>query len=603
MLHSEGELIKNEKLDSWKAIAAYLGYNVRTCMRWEKKLDLPVYRVDETSTRSKVFAYPSEIDAWLKRNPATQQKTKTVPLRKKWLPVGFATGIILAFTVIGFLSFTPSSRLPSYSDSTLLVLPFKNLNSTEFDDYLAQGFTSELRKNLLSLDEIWVINSLPGGYSSSQSNPINADNFPFQIDLILRGDIKKAGQQVKINSQLVRLKDNTIIWEKNYDEPYNKLHFVLYNIFSNTSQALNLSGNHSFPDSRLPDPNAFDMFLKANYLLDHIHGINKDPWKLYVEGEIFSGKGTQEANALAVTLFDHAISLDPKNAKYYLGLADCYLNFLNYAWTEDEEYAHLAAKLLAKAQKIEPDIPEYFRFRFKLQMLDYLLFNKGSLETAILSAKEALAKHPYDPNLNAQLGQCLYFKYGQSGDPEDFSQALHQMRTSYTMDPYGKNNLFYSEVLMLDGQMIEALNICRVLVKNDDSGMAQFRSGEILYYMGDLQHSRDIFQRIESPLDLKVGSLLYQAMIASQKKEEEQTQIILSQLHNYPSKNVLGMKILKYASIYMGLGRTEKGYTYIQALFGTDYAKKFPFILKKYIDIDNNFTKYRNDDRFKQILP
>lgn len=54
-------------LDSWKEIARYLGKDVKTCQRWEKERGLPVHRL-EGSKRSRVFAYPEELTAWLQKN-------------------------------------------------------------------------------------------------------------------------------------------------------------------------------------------------------------------------------------------------------------------------------------------------------------------------------------------------------------------------------------------------------------------------------------------------------------------------------------------------------------------------------------------------------
>ncbi len=55
------------RLDSWKAIAEYLGRDVATVRRWEKSAGLPVRRVAGGPGRS-VYAYVSEIDQWLRRN-------------------------------------------------------------------------------------------------------------------------------------------------------------------------------------------------------------------------------------------------------------------------------------------------------------------------------------------------------------------------------------------------------------------------------------------------------------------------------------------------------------------------------------------------------
>ncbi len=51
------------KLESWKAIAAYLNRDARTVMRWEQSEGLPIHRHQHLA-RSTVYAYPSELDAW-----------------------------------------------------------------------------------------------------------------------------------------------------------------------------------------------------------------------------------------------------------------------------------------------------------------------------------------------------------------------------------------------------------------------------------------------------------------------------------------------------------------------------------------------------------
>ena len=53
-----------QRLDSWKDIANYLGREVRTVIRWEQEKGLPVHRVPG-GKRQAVYAYRSEIDSWL----------------------------------------------------------------------------------------------------------------------------------------------------------------------------------------------------------------------------------------------------------------------------------------------------------------------------------------------------------------------------------------------------------------------------------------------------------------------------------------------------------------------------------------------------------
>jgi hypothetical protein len=54
-----------DRLDSWKAIASYLGKDAGTVRRWERTRGLPVHRVPGGKGTS-VYAFSAEIDAWLK---------------------------------------------------------------------------------------------------------------------------------------------------------------------------------------------------------------------------------------------------------------------------------------------------------------------------------------------------------------------------------------------------------------------------------------------------------------------------------------------------------------------------------------------------------
>lgn len=69
---------QRKRLDSWKAIAEYLGRNVRTVTRWAEQRHLPVHRVPG-GKRQSVFAYSDEIDAWLlsQRSATTDEPLST----------------------------------------------------------------------------------------------------------------------------------------------------------------------------------------------------------------------------------------------------------------------------------------------------------------------------------------------------------------------------------------------------------------------------------------------------------------------------------------------------------------------------------------------
>jgi len=59
------EVRVSETLQSWKEIACYMKRGVRTVQRWESTSSLPVRR-HGAGNRSPVFAFPSEIDHWMR---------------------------------------------------------------------------------------------------------------------------------------------------------------------------------------------------------------------------------------------------------------------------------------------------------------------------------------------------------------------------------------------------------------------------------------------------------------------------------------------------------------------------------------------------------
>lgn len=69
----------DQRLDSWKAIAAYLGRDVTTVQRWEKREGLPVHRHVHDKLGS-VYAFRVEIDEWLRlRRPADTSAAASPP--------------------------------------------------------------------------------------------------------------------------------------------------------------------------------------------------------------------------------------------------------------------------------------------------------------------------------------------------------------------------------------------------------------------------------------------------------------------------------------------------------------------------------------------
>jgi len=91
---------REQPLESWKEIAAYLKRDVRTVIRWEKSEALPVHR-QMHQARGSVFAYPSELEAWKgSRELHLSAAPLITPWRRAVSAAGFAAATLLAFVTL-----------------------------------------------------------------------------------------------------------------------------------------------------------------------------------------------------------------------------------------------------------------------------------------------------------------------------------------------------------------------------------------------------------------------------------------------------------------------------------------------------------------------
>jgi TRAP transporter TAXI family solute receptor len=101
--------VPDERLDSWKEIAAYLKRDVATVRRWEKREGLPVHRHLHHKLGS-VYAYRSELDSWLEgRRQHVEQPQQPAAPQRAWLVIA----AVVAVAVIALAAFLIRSQRPN----------------------------------------------------------------------------------------------------------------------------------------------------------------------------------------------------------------------------------------------------------------------------------------------------------------------------------------------------------------------------------------------------------------------------------------------------------------------------------------------------------
>jgi tetratricopeptide (TPR) repeat protein len=103
---ADKEADRGDRLMGWKAIAAYLGRDIRTVQRYEMLEHLPVHRL-EHQRQGSTYAFRSELDEWQKRRSTDRvvgepdEHAPALPGRRLW-PWGLAAGLLATLLVVGF---------------------------------------------------------------------------------------------------------------------------------------------------------------------------------------------------------------------------------------------------------------------------------------------------------------------------------------------------------------------------------------------------------------------------------------------------------------------------------------------------------------------
>src|SRR5262245_59865434 len=131
--------------------------------------------------------------------------------RPLWSRVGL---VILAFAI----AITAYWRI-SYKSSPvdIAVLPLKNLSPYAASEYFADGLTGEIIRELSTIEGLAV-----GSQTSSfvfKNAPRNLGEVGKQlgVDYIVEGSVLREGQRLRVNSQLVRVHDDFMLWSVRFD--------------------------------------------------------------------------------------------------------------------------------------------------------------------------------------------------------------------------------------------------------------------------------------------------------------------------------------------------------------------------------------------------
>jgi adenylate cyclase len=261
---------EDERLDSWKEIAAYLKRGARTVQRWEREEGLPVHRLQH-ETLGSVYAYRSELDRWW----AARTPGGTAP--------------------------------PAAGEASVAVLPFADMSQERDQAYFCEGIAEEITNALGRVEGLRVASRT----SAFHFRPGTAEGREIarrlRVRTLLEGSVRKSGDRVRISVQLDDAQTGYQLWASRYDRDMRDIFAVQDEIARAVVGALRLAltppqaARLWRPGTR--DPGAYDGYLRGRALYEEY--------------------GTREVEA-AIPFFSRAVEIDPLYPQAHAGLADCW---------------------------------------------------------------------------------------------------------------------------------------------------------------------------------------------------------------------------------------------------------------------------------------
>jgi adenylate cyclase len=184
---------------------------------------------------------------------------------------------------------------------SMVVLPFANLSSDPEQQYLADGITEDLTTDLSRIAGMLVISR--NSAFVYKDKPVNAKQIGRELGVryVLEGSVRRSGKQVRVNTQLIDAETDAHLWAERFERDTGDLFALQDEITSRIAVALNLALVGAEAARPTPNPDVLD------YILLGRGALNKPP--------------TRNSFAEAISLFEHALALDPRSVEAQSSLA------------------------------------------------------------------------------------------------------------------------------------------------------------------------------------------------------------------------------------------------------------------------------------------
>ena len=224
---------------------------------------------------------------------------------------------------------------------SLAILPLANAGNDPDAEYLSDGITESIIKNLSQLSKLRVMaRSTVFRYKGREVDAQTA-GAELGVSAVLTGRVLLRGDSLIIKTELVDTQDGSQLWGEHYNRKLSDIFAVEEEISREISEKLRLK-----------------LSREQKKKLTRRYTDNTEAYQTYLKGRFYWNKRNEEGLRRGIEYFQQAIDLDPGYALAYAGLADSYNLLAGYSALSPREAFPRAKAAARKALEIDDTLAE-----------------------------------------------------------------------------------------------------------------------------------------------------------------------------------------------------------------------------------------------------
>jgi serine/threonine protein kinase/Tfp pilus assembly protein PilF len=294
---------------------------------------------------------------------------------------------------------TTSAVPPLAVKKTVAVLYFENLSGAKEDEYFRDGMTEDI---ITELSKIGRLQIFPRSEMLAfRDKQVTAPQVGEKLGAmyVLEGSIRRAGNRLRITTQLVESSTRHSVWAERYDRQMEDVFAVQEEISLSIAKALEITLSPQeekvIASKPTDNPQAYDFFLRGrNYL-------------------------RQRQFEYSLAMYEEAVKLDARFALAYAGMAHVWGGMHEFR-TPNPLFIEKGLEACAMASNLAPDLPEVISARARIH------YAQQHFDDAIRLAKRAIERQSDSEGAHDVLARS-YFASGRHAEAAQLAESAMEI--------------------------------------------------------------------------------------------------------------------------------------------------------------------------------